>query len=59
MLCGQMNAQKQKGQAVNAASAQKAIDILKVLLDDFSSLCLARLFSATRYVNVSGVVSNI
>uniref|UniRef100_A0A2N9JBF1 CLU central domain-containing protein n=1 Tax=Fagus sylvatica TaxID=28930 RepID=A0A2N9JBF1_FAGSY len=29
----QMNAQKQKGQALNAASAQKAIDILKVLLD--------------------------
>lgn len=26
----QMNAQKQKGQAINAASAQKAIDILKV-----------------------------
>jgi hypothetical protein len=25
-----MNAQKQKGQALNAASAQKAIDILKV-----------------------------
>ncbi|KAK4591752.1 hypothetical protein RGQ29_016266 [Quercus rubra] len=25
----QMNAQKQKGQALNAASAQKAIDILK------------------------------
>jgi protein TIF31 len=24
-----MNAQKQKGQALNAASAQKAIDILK------------------------------
>lgn len=35
MLCGQMNAQKQKGQAVNAASAQKAINILKVLFDDF------------------------
>ena len=33
-----MNAQKQKGQALNAASAQKAIDILKVLLD--SSFCL-------------------
>lgn len=27
-----MNAQKQKGQALNAASAQKAIDLLKVLL---------------------------
>ena len=26
-----MNAQKQKGQALNAASAQKAIDILKVI----------------------------
>lgn len=26
----QMNAQKQKGQALNAASAQKAIDLLKV-----------------------------
>jgi len=25
-----MNAQKQKGQAINAASAQKAIDIFKV-----------------------------
>lgn len=25
-----MNAQKQKGQALNAAQAQKAIDILKV-----------------------------
>ena len=33
-----MNTQKQKGQALNAASAQKAIDILKVLLD--SSFCL-------------------
>ena len=31
-LVWQMNAQKQKGQALNAASAQKAIDILKVLL---------------------------
>lgn len=29
----QLNAQKQKGQALNAASAQKAIDILKVCLD--------------------------
>jgi hypothetical protein len=28
-----MNAQKQKGQAMDAASAQKAIDILKVLLN--------------------------
>jgi protein TIF31 len=30
VLFCQMNAQKQKGQALNAASAQKAIDILKV-----------------------------
>ena len=37
-LVWQMNTQKQKGQALNAASAQKAIDILKVLLD--SSFCL-------------------
>lgn len=29
-LFWQLNAQKQKGQALNAASAQKAIDILKV-----------------------------
>ena len=37
-LVWQMNTQKQKGQALNAASAQKAIDILKVLLN--SSFCL-------------------
>lgn len=34
-LFWQMNAQKQKGQALNAASAQKAIDILKVLFISF------------------------
>ncbi|BAT93007.1 hypothetical protein VIGAN_07189100 [Vigna angularis var. angularis] len=32
-----MNAQKQKGQALNAASAQKAIDILKVQLQTLNN----------------------
>jgi hypothetical protein len=36
-----MNAQKQKGQALDAASTQKAIDILKVLLNSpFCWFCL-------------------
>ncbi|CAB4298428.1 unnamed protein product [Prunus armeniaca] len=40
----QMNAQKQKGQALNAASAQKAIDILKAhpdLMQAFQSAAIA------------------
>ena len=43
-LVWQMNAQKQKGQALNAASAQKAIDILKVLLDSFFCLFVLDIF---------------
>ena len=39
-----MYAQKQKGQALNAASAQKAIDILKVLLDSFFCLFVLDIF---------------
>ena len=39
-----MNAQKQKGQALNAACAQKAIDILKVLLDSSFYLFVLDIF---------------
>ena len=39
-----MNAEKQKGQALNAASAQKAIDILKVLLDSSFYLFVLDIF---------------
>lgn len=40
LLCWQMNTQKQKGQTLNADSAQKAIDILKVCLNAHSSFHL-------------------
>ena len=48
-LVWQMNAQKQKGQALNAASAQKAIDILKVLLDSSFCLCSGHFHLYTRW----------
>ena len=45
-----MNAQKQKGQTLNADSAQKAIDILKVFLNPTSSCPFGWFFFSKKYL---------